>query len=109
MAAECVDGSSPGHDFATVEHSLRDDVLLPSFQGDAPTFYDQRIATLHDEHIFIVIVDMRGGRGSFRTGPECHLASVHSIEDVPLHSRSCLIGRRNPIGRMLHELGKSIH
>jgi hypothetical protein len=38
---------------------------------------------LHDQHVFVVIVGMGDGGGGFAAGPECHLAAVGAIEDVP--------------------------
>jgi hypothetical protein len=48
------------------------------------------------------------GRG-FIARPECHLASVGSIEHVTLNAGRGLIGAGDPVGGMLHEFRKGVH
>jgi hypothetical protein len=87
----------------------RDDVFLPSFYLNPLPVDDQRIATLHNYHVFVVIVDMfRRGR-SPSTCPERHLVSIGSVEHVTLHTWSGLTGSGNPVSGMPHEFRKLIH
>ena len=87
----------------------RDDVFLPSFYLNPLPVDDQRIATLHNYHVFVVIVDMfRRGR-SPSTCPERHLVSIGPVEHVTLHTWSGLTGSGNPVSGMPHEFRKLIH
>jgi hypothetical protein len=64
---------------------------------------------LHNDHVFVVIVDMfRRGR-SPSTCPERHLVSIGSVEHVTLHTWSGLTGSGNPVSGMPHEFRKLIH
>ena len=109
MAAKRVDGPGSGQDFAAMEHAPRNQVLLSGWHGDTLSLNDQRVAALDDDHILVVVVDMRGGGRGLTTGPERHLASVRAIEHVTLDSWGRLIGLRNPVCRMLHEFGEIVH
>jgi len=81
----------------------------PAFKRNPLFINDQRVATLHDEHVFVIIMHMLGGDCVFRTRPKRHLASVFPIEDVTLNSRRRVIRTRNSVSRMFHELGEDIH
>src|SRR5215469_1124981 len=109
MASECVDRSGPRHNLTTVRGAPWDDVFLPSFYLDPLPVDDQRIATLHNYHVFVIIVDMfRRGR-SLSTCPERHLCSVGSVEHITLHTWSGLTGSGNLVRGMPHEFRKLVH
>src|SRR5262249_145523 len=109
MASECVDRSGPSHNLTTVRDAALDDVFLPATYLHPLPIDDQRIATLHNYHVFVVIVYMfRGGR-SLSTCPERHLSSVGSVEHITLHTRSGLTGSGNPVSGMPHEFRKVVH
>ena len=42
--------------------------------------YDQRVAALHNEHVFVIIVNVFQGRRILTASPECHLAPVYSVQ-----------------------------
>src|ERR1700733_606600 len=102
MAPKCMDGSSTGFNFTTVRYSARDEVFFSGFQGNPVSVEDQRVATLHNDHIFIVIVDMLGRGPRFRTRPERHLASLDPVEHVTLDTWSGLIGSGDPVRGIFH-------
>jgi len=109
MASECVDRSGPSHNLTTVRDAARDDVFLPSFYLNPLPVDDQRIATLHNYHVFVIIVDMfRRGR-SLSTCPERHLGSVGSVEHITLRTWGGLTGSGDPVSGMPHEFGKLVH
>src|ERR1700733_11226715 len=45
----------------------------------------------------------------FTAGPECHLASVDAVEDIPFDTGSRLLGGGDPVCRAFHEVGESVH
>jgi hypothetical protein len=68
---------------------------------------DQRITALHNHHVCVVVMDMfHGGRG-FTASPECHLASIGSIEHVTLNSGRGLIGRAILLAGCFMKSGKA--
>lgn len=109
MAPECMDGSSTRYNFTTVRYAARDEVFFSGFQGNPVSVEDQRVATLHNDHIFVVIVDMLRRGPCFRTRPERHLASIDPIEHVTLDTWSGLIGSGNPVRGTFHELREVVH
>jgi len=109
MAAEGMDRSGAGQDFAAVRHAAGDEILLAGFQGNPFAVDDQRVAALHHDHVFVEVVDMRcGGRG-LGAGPEGHLAAVGAIEDIAFDAGGGLAGGGDAVGRLLHELGEFFH
>jgi len=109
MASECVDRSGPSHNLTTVRDAPWDDVFLPSLYLNALPVDDQRVATLNNYHVFVVIVDMfRRGR-SLSTCPERHLGSIGSVEHITLHSWSGLTRSDNLVSGMPHEFRKLVH
>src|SRR5437016_4226673 len=87
----------------------RDQVLLSGFEWNPLPLDDQGIAALNNDHIFVVVVRVRCGDRSFRATPKRHLAPVCPIEYVTLDSWGRLIGLRNSVSWMFHELGKVVH
>jgi hypothetical protein len=53
MASECMDRSGPSHNFTTVRDAARDQVFLLSFHRNPISVDDQRIAAVHNYHVFI--------------------------------------------------------
>src|SRR5215469_17349426 len=109
MPSERMNGSGSGQDFAAMRYAARDKVFLSSPHRDPPSTNDQRVAALHHQNVFVVVMDMLGRRCILSAGPECHLTSISSIEHVALNSRSGLTGGGNLVGRMFHEFRKAVH
>jgi hypothetical protein len=86
MAAKCVDRSGPSQNFPAMRYAARDEVFLPGIHWNALSVDDQGIATLHNDHVFFVIVSVCRGCRSFTAGPKRHLASACSIEYVTFDS-----------------------
>ncbi len=104
-----MDGSSTGHNFTTVRYAARDEVFFPGFDWNPFAVDDQGVATLHNYHIFVVIVDMFCRARGFSAGPERHLASIYRIEHVALNPWSGLIGSGNPVSGIFHEFREVVH
>ena len=109
VTAKCMDCSGSSQNFTPMRHATRDEIFFSGPHRNSLALDDQGITTLHNDHVFVVIVGMWRGSCGLTAGPKCHLASVCSIEDKPLYAWSRLIGLRNFIGGMLHELGKIFH
>jgi len=109
VAPKCMDGSSTSHNFTTVRYAARDEVFFPGFHWNPVSVDDQGVATLHNYHVFVVIVDMFPRRRGFSAGPERHLASIYPIEHVTLDTRSGLIGADNPVSGIFHECREVVH
>jgi hypothetical protein len=92
-----------------MRYAARDEVFLPGIHWNALSVDDQGIATLHNDHVFVVIVSVCRGCRSFTAGPKRHLASACSIEYVTFDSWGRLIGFRDPVCRISHELGEIVH
>ena len=61
MAAEGVDGSGSGYAFAAVRDAARDEILFACAYGNFLAVDDQRVTALHDQHVFVVVVDVLRG------------------------------------------------
>jgi hypothetical protein len=109
MASECMNRSGPRYYFAAVQHAPWDEIFLSIFQGNPLSINDQRVAALHNDHIFVVIVGMRFRWRCFVARPKCHLAPICSIEHVTLDSSGGLIGSCDPVHGMFHEFGEIVH
>jgi len=109
VAPKCMDGSGSSQSFATVRHATWDEVFLPGSHGNPFAMNDQGIATLHHDHVFVVIVGVWRGFSGLTAGPESHLASVCTVEDKTLNAWSRLTGLRDLVGGMLHEFWKIYH
>jgi hypothetical protein len=109
MATKCVDSSSSSENFSTVEHSTSDEIFLASPQWYAFPIDDQCVASLHNNHVFVVVVGVGCRCRGVAAGPKCHLTAVFTVKNIALNSRSRLIGPRYPVCRMFHELGKIVH
>lgn len=90
LATEGVNRTSSGSNLATMRYASRYEVFFSSSDRNVFTVDGQRVAALHDEHVFVIIVDMFRGSRVLIASPECHLASVHSIKHVAFHTWRCL-------------------
>src|SRR5215469_15268868 len=109
MASKGMDRSGSSQNFTPVHCAASNEMFLACIYWNPLPVNDERVATLHDQHVFVIVMHLFGGNRAFGTGPKCHLAAVFPIEDVTFNSRRCLIRARNPVGGILHELGEDIH
>ena len=109
MPAKGVDRPGPGDNFATVRSAPWNEVFLPCVHRNPLPVNNQRVAALHDQHVFIEFVIVSGRRSGLVARPECHLASVQAVKDVAFNTGSCLIRGRNPVCRVLHEFREVVH
>lgn len=84
-------------------------IFLSSAQANPLPINDECVASLYDNHVFIEVVYVRAGVRSFSACPEGHLAPINAVKDVALNARCSLIGTRDPVRRMLHEVGEFAH
>lgn len=90
MPAESVDGARSSHDFTSVRQASRNEIFLARLYGNALSFNDQRVATLHHQHVFVIFMHMLGGNSIFGACPKGHLASFLAVENVAFNTRRCL-------------------
>jgi hypothetical protein len=109
VTSKCVDCSGSSQNFTLVRHATRDEIFFSGPDRNPLTIDDQGVTALHNDHVFVVIVGVGSGCSGLTAGPKCHLASICSIEDKALYAWSRLIGLRDLIGGMPHELGKIFH
>jgi len=109
VAPKCMDGSGSSQSFATVRHATWDEVFLPGSHGNPFAMNDQGIATLHHDHVFVVIVGVWRGFSGLTAGPKSHLASIRTVENKTLYVWSRLTRLRDLVGWMLHEFWKIDH
>lgn len=109
VPAEHVDCSGSGEDFAAVYHPTRNQILLPFLHRNPFSANDEGIATLHNEHVFVVIVNVFHRRSCLSACPDRHLASICPVEHIASCSRSGLLGCCDSVRWMLHELRKVLH
>src|ERR1700693_4541869 len=107
VAAEGVDGSGSSDDFARVLKASGDENFLAGFQGDTVSIYYQRVAALHNHHVFVVVVGVSGGISCLTAGPKGHLTAVRAIEDVAFDARRGLAGASNSVRGILMNWGNS--
>jgi hypothetical protein len=82
MPAEHMDCPSSRRYLPAVAHTTRNQILLTSFDRDALSSNQQRIATLHHQHVFIEFMYVLGGSRGLCACPKCHLTVIGSVEDV---------------------------
>jgi hypothetical protein len=109
VAAKCVNRPCASEDFTAVRNTARNKVLFPGPHRNPFSIDDQCVAALNHNHVFIIIVGMRGGSRSVTAGPKCHLTSVRSVKHVALDPWRCLIGRHNPVRSLFHEFREFVH
>src|ERR1035441_2444636 len=89
--------------------SRRDEVFVSGVQRNAPPLDNQGVASLHYDHVFVVVKRVRSGWRCLTARPKCHLATVGSVEDIALDSGCRLIRCGDPVCGMLHEFGAISH
>ena len=58
MPAEGMNRPRSRNDFAAVGDAAGDELLLSGFYGNAFAVDDERVAALHDNHVFVEVVDV---------------------------------------------------
>lgn len=109
MASKGMDGSGSSHNLTCMRYPPRNEIFLACIYRNALSLNEERVATLHDKHVFVIIVHMLAGNCVFSARPKRHLASVLPVENVTFNAGCRLSRTRNSVGRMLHELGKRMH
>jgi hypothetical protein len=109
LAAKCVDSSSSSKNFSTMQHTTSDEIFFARAHWYPFPIDDQCVASLHDDHVFIVIMRVRRRFRSVAAGPKCHLTAIFSVKNITFNPRSRLMGSRYPVCRIFHELGKIVH
>src|SRR5437016_4037273 len=109
MTAESMDGSGPGNNFSGVRCATWNEVLLSSADRNPLSTNDQGVTTLHNQHVFVVFMNVDGRGSSFAACPKCHLASVHAIESVTSNARCRLIRGCDLVDGVLHEFREVVH
>ena len=109
MSTEHMDCPRSCHYLPVVAYSMRNQILLTSFDRDALSSNQQSVATLHHDHVFIEFMYVLGGSCGLAARPKCHLALIGSVEDVPFDTGSCLIRLSDSVRGILHELRKGVH
>jgi hypothetical protein len=56
VAAEGMYSPGPSDNFATVQHSPRDQIFVSGVQRNAPPIDHQGVASLHYDHVFVVVM-----------------------------------------------------
>src|ERR1017187_6279688 len=114
VSAESMDGSDASSYFTAMPHASGNEALL-SGADRRPLFAavllisDQGVAALDHNHVFIELVHMRRRGRGLGAGPESHLAAIHSVKDIAFDAGSRLAAGGDPVGWLLHELGKVLH
>ena len=109
VPAERVDCSGSGENFATLYHPTRNQILLPFLHRNLFSANYEGIATLHNEHVFVVIVNVLHRRSCLSACPERRLASICPVEHIAFYSRSSLFGCHDSVRWMLHEFREVLH
>jgi hypothetical protein len=109
MASKSVNRSCSSDYGARMHNTARNEVLLTGLYRNLPSFNDNCVATLHDEHVFIKFMPVLGRYSILHTRPKCHLASLYPVKNVTLDTGCGLICAGDSVGRVLHEPRKSIH
>src|SRR5262245_30193179 len=78
--------SGSGSNLAAVRCSLGDEVLVASVQCNALAIDNQRVTSLHNDHVLVVIMDVGSRWRGLTTSPKCHLDTVSPVENVSLDS-----------------------
>ncbi len=81
VTTKSVNGSASRDNLAAMFYTACNEILISAVQGDALPVDDKRIAAFEDNHIFVVVVNVRSGLRCFAASPESHLVPVNSIED----------------------------
>jgi hypothetical protein len=109
MAAKCVDCSGPGNNFTAMPHAAWNRILLTGPDRNPLPIDDQGIAAPHNQHVFVISVDMLRRSRSLAAGPKRHLAPACAAEDITLNAGSRLTGPGDPVCRLLHKIREIVH
>ena len=109
MTSEGVDSSRSSEHFATVRYAPWNEIFFARIYRNPHSIDDERIATLHDKHVFVIIMHVLVRCRIFGARPKRHLASIFPIEDIAFNTGRCLIGAHNSVNRVLHETGEGVH
>jgi len=109
MTSERMDRPCSRYHLAAVRHTTRNKVLVASFDRDAPSINQQRIATLHNQHVLIEFMDMLSGRCGLSASPKCHLTLIGTVKNIPFNTGGCLTRPGDPVRGIPHELRKCVH
>ncbi len=83
------------------------EIFLSSISQNALSVDDQRVATVHDHHVFVEIMHMLSGGRIWAARPERHLAAILPIEKITFNTGRGLIGTRNiQIGQDVNQKNK---
>src|ERR1035437_776950 len=93
---ECMDGPGSTFNFTAMDHTARDVVFLSGLDGYPLRADDQRVASLHHDHVFVELMHMSRRCRRLATSPECHLAPLCTIKHIPFAPWSCLAAAGNP-------------
>lgn len=85
------------------------EVLFASTNGNSLFTDDQRVAALHDDHIFVVVVNVGSRTCRFVARPKSHLAFICPIKHIAFHAWRRLALFCDSVRSRTHELGKFIH
>jgi hypothetical protein len=91
VTSEGMDCPCSRHHLATVRHTARNQILLASFDRNAPSINQQCVTALHNQHVLIKFMDMLCGSCSLSASPKRHLAFVGSVKHVSFDTGRCLI------------------
>ena len=109
VTSEGMDCPCSRQNLATVRHTARNQILLASFDRNAPAVNQQCVAALHNQHVLIEIMDMLGGSCGLSACPERHLALIRSVEHISFNAGSRPILPGDPVRGVPHELWEGIH
>jgi hypothetical protein len=109
VAAEGVNRPRSGDYFTTVPYTPCNEILLARPYWNPLALDEERVAALHNQHVFVILMHMLVGHRVFGASPKRHLASVFSIEDVTFNAPRRLIRAGDPVRWMFHELWKGVH
>src|SRR5580692_9735516 len=106
---ESVNRPGPRNNLTTMRNSLRNEIFLSRLDGNPFALNDQRVAPLHHDHVFIVLMRVRSGTRRFAASPKRHLTPIRPVKHVTLNSGRRLTTRCNPVLGTLHELREIVH
>jgi hypothetical protein len=65
-----------------MRHSTSDEIFLARSHWYAFPIDDQCVASLHNNHVFVVIMGVRCGFSCVAAGPKCHLTTIFSVKNI---------------------------
>src|SRR5262249_55221496 len=109
MTSEGMNCPRSCYHLAAVRHTARNQVLLTSLDGDALSINQQCVATLHNQHVLIKLMDMLCVGCGLRASPKRHLTFIDSVDDISFDTGSRLIRPNDPVRGVAHELREAVH